>query len=92
MLLNTVLTGTEKVAMLADPSLTNKHLIQHCFLGGRGFLSFHMDKKIIYIRNYALFNWCSKDFWQRLSVRKSESLFHTLCYHDQMDNVCAGKD
>ena len=31
MLLYTVLTGTEKVAMPADPSLTNKHLIQHCF-------------------------------------------------------------
>jgi len=35
MLLNTVLKGTEKAAMLADPSLTNKHLIQHCF-GGEG--------------------------------------------------------
>ena len=23
---------------------------------------------------------------------KSESVFHNLCYHDQMDNVCAGKD
>ena len=26
-----------------------------------------MDKKIIFIRDYALINWCSKDFWQRLS-------------------------
>ena len=31
MLLYTVLKGTEKVAMLADPSLTNTYLIQHCF-------------------------------------------------------------
>ena len=31
MLLYTVLTGTEKVAMFADLSLTNNNLIQHCF-------------------------------------------------------------
>ena len=37
MLLYAVLTGTEKVAMLADTSLTNKHLIQHCFQGRGGF-------------------------------------------------------
>ena len=66
MLLNTVLKGTEKAAMLADPSLTNKHLIQHCFWGEGGFPSLDMDKKIIFIRNYALINWCSKYFWQRL--------------------------
>ena len=33
MLLYTVLNGTEKAAMLANPSLTNTHLIQHCFKG-----------------------------------------------------------
>ena len=27
-----------------------------------------MDKKIIFIRNYALINWCSKYFWQRLKA------------------------
>ena len=31
MLMYTVLTGTETVEMLVDTSLTNKHLIQHCF-------------------------------------------------------------
>ena len=31
MLLYTVLKGTERVAMLADTSLTNKHLIQYFF-------------------------------------------------------------
>ena len=25
-------------------------------------------------------------------VKKSKSLFHALCYHNQMDNVCSGKD
>ena len=38
------------------------------FLGGRGFQSFDIGKKIIYIRKYALINWCSKNFWQRLYV------------------------
>ena len=66
MLLYTVLTGTEEVIMFADTSLTNKYLIQYCFMGGRGFHSFDMNKKIILIRNYALINWCSEDFWQRL--------------------------
>ena len=65
MLLNTVLKVTEKAAMLADPSLTSKHLIQH-FFGGRGFPSLDMDKKVFFIRNYALINWCSKYFWHRL--------------------------
>ena len=36
MLLYTVLRGTEKAAMLADPSLTNKHLIQDFFGGMEG--------------------------------------------------------
>jgi len=62
-----VLKGTEKAAILADASLTNEHLIQHCFWGKGGFPSFDMYKKIIFIRNYALINWCSKDFSQRLS-------------------------
>ena len=57
--------GYRKVAMLADPSLTNKYLIHHCF-GGEGIQLFEMDKKIIFISNHALINWCSKDFWQRL--------------------------
>ena len=77
MLLYTVLRGTEKAAMLADPSLTTKHLIQHCFWVGRGFPSFDMDKKIIFIRNYALINWCSKEFWQRLYIWITLNVF--LC-------------
>lgn len=39
--------GTERVAMLADTSLGNKHLIQHCFRGERGFQSYGMHKKTI---------------------------------------------
>ena len=51
MLFYTVLTGTEKFAILADTSLTNKHLIQHCFQ------LFDMDKKLIVIRSHVLINW-----------------------------------
>ena len=36
-------TGTETVAMLADTSLTNKHLIQHYFWG-KGFKSCDIEK------------------------------------------------
>jgi len=32
-----MLRGTEKATMLADPSLTNKDLIQHCFWGKGDF-------------------------------------------------------
>jgi len=37
MLLNTVLIGTEKAAMLADPSLANEHLTQYCVWGEGDF-------------------------------------------------------
>ena len=37
MLLYTVLKGTEEIAMLADTSLTNTHLVQHCFRGEGDF-------------------------------------------------------
>ena len=53
MLMYTALTGTETVEMLADTSLTNKRLIQHFFLGGRGFKSCDVDKNIIFMRNDA---------------------------------------
>ena len=75
MLLYTVLKGTEKAAMLADSSLANEHLTQHCVWGGRGFPSFDMDKKIIFIRNYALINWCSKNFWQRLYLNINNLIY-----------------
>ena len=47
--------------------------------GGRGFPSFYMDKKIIFIGNYASINWCSKDFWQRLYVHIEKGSY--IQYH-----------
>ena len=34
-----------------------------------------MDKKIIFIRNYALINWCSKNFWKRLYLNINNLIY-----------------
>ena len=39
-----------------------------------------MDKKIIFIRNYALINWCSKYFWQRLQLFTGNSERDRILY------------
>ena len=34
----------------------------------------------------------AKVSWKNHVVQKFESLFHTLCYHNQIDNVSEGKE